>query len=52
MNELLDAALGQGATEKPRHEYFRVKPLPLSLGSGVDPTRLREVLSDLEAEQA
>jgi len=52
INDLLETSLKLKTSESVEVKPFRVKAFDLSLRPGVDPTRLRELLSDLEVEEA
>jgi len=50
VDELLQAALDQSGHERNANEGFKVEPFALNLRPGLDPTRLKDILTDLEVE--
>jgi hypothetical protein len=51
VNDLLATALGKGLSPQAERPKFEVRARPLGLRPGLDPTRLNQILYDLEMEE-
>ena len=52
VNDLLQSALENHSKGTKQREPFKVEPFSLNINPGIDPTKLREVLFELEIEEA
>jgi hypothetical protein len=50
VNELLQSALEGNISTKKSREPFKVVPFALNMSPNIDPTRLKDVLYDLDVE--